>query len=476
MKRFTCAAALGAAIALAAASLAADWTNSGGNPAHDGLTSELGPDAADLLWSGGRPSIIAWQPLIEGARVFMVRQTGFPPGGEPNGSPVVCMDLDTGRELWATNIPFDPNDWTTWVGGAKNGKVYAARSGNGASVWAKLYCLDAATGGVVWSSRDLISTGAYEGLIFAPNGDPIACSFRDIWRISHVDGTTAWHATRTGSVSGNCAGAVYGDAVYVVDAAAGGNVVVRFDLNTGARMYESSVMAGFTIQNGLLAGRDGTVYVCRTQNNAAVDHFYAFADSGAALTEKWRVPSRWCTSAEFAVGPDGSVYMVAPGNIVSRLDPATGATLNTSAPIVTETNLTVRMACDRQGRLYLSNGAFGSGRFYSFTADLTPRWDVAVQNINIGGPAIGLDGTLVICGVGTDVRAYRTERLHPGDLNCDGAVNFDDINPFVLALSDPTAYALLYPNCNILNGDCNGDGLVNFDDINPFVRLLTGVE
>ncbi len=60
-----------------------------------------------------------------------------------------------------------------------------------------------------------------------------------------------------------------------------------------------------------------------------------------------------------------------------------------------------------------------------------------------------------------------------GDLNCDGQVNFDDINPFVLALSDPGGYHQQYPNCNILTGDCNGDGRVSFDDINPFVALLT---
>jgi hypothetical protein len=62
----------------------------------------------------------------------------------------------------------------------------------------------------------------------------------------------------------------------------------------------------------------------------------------------------------------------------------------------------------------------------------------------------------------------------PGDLNCDTVVDFDDINPFVLALSNPEAYALAYPDCNILNGDCNGDSLVDFDDINPFVGLLSG--
>ena len=62
-----------------------------------------------------------------------------------------------------------------------------------------------------------------------------------------------------------------------------------------------------------------------------------------------------------------------------------------------------------------------------------------------------------------------------GDLNCDGVVNFDDINPFVLALSDPLAYQAAYPNCNILNGDCDNDGDVDFDDISPFVALLGGL-
>jgi hypothetical protein len=60
-----------------------------------------------------------------------------------------------------------------------------------------------------------------------------------------------------------------------------------------------------------------------------------------------------------------------------------------------------------------------------------------------------------------------------GDLDCDGAVTFDDINPFVLALSNPATYEAAYPNCNIWNADCNSDGLVNFDDINPFVWILS---
>jgi hypothetical protein len=62
-----------------------------------------------------------------------------------------------------------------------------------------------------------------------------------------------------------------------------------------------------------------------------------------------------------------------------------------------------------------------------------------------------------------------------GDLDCSLAVDFGDINPFVLALSNPAAYAVAFPNCDLMNGDVNGDGSVNFGDINPFIALLTGL-
>ncbi len=60
----------------------------------------------------------------------------------------------------------------------------------------------------------------------------------------------------------------------------------------------------------------------------------------------------------------------------------------------------------------------------------------------------------------------------PGDLNCDGAVTFDDIPPFVSALNGQAAYEELYPGCNWFNADTNLDGEVNFDDITPFVALI----
>ncbi len=60
-----------------------------------------------------------------------------------------------------------------------------------------------------------------------------------------------------------------------------------------------------------------------------------------------------------------------------------------------------------------------------------------------------------------------------GDLNCDRRIDFGDINPFVLALTNPAAYQAAFPNCSLRTGDINGDGHTNFGDINPFVALLT---
>lgn len=460
--------ALFSAMALSAAM--ADWTNSGGNAGRNGRIEAFGPGAPALLWSGGRPSIIVWQPVIEGERVFMVRQTGFPPGGEPNGSPVVAMNLNTGAELWFKHIPYNSGDWTTWVAGVRNGRVYASRSGNGASVAAKLYCLDAATGNILWSSVDLIKAGPYDGVVFAPNGDPIIADFTHIRRIRASDGTTAWATPRTCSVSGNCGGASTDAAIYIADAVPGGHRIEKYDLSTGAFLYQSPLMSGFTIQNSPMVGPDGTVYLSRTQNNVAVDYFYAFQDTGSALTLKWSVPANWSTSSEFAVGPDGSVYIMSPGYRIARLHPNTGEILNQSDAIPTDNpggNITPRMASDTMSRLFFSNGQFSGGRFYSFNADLNPpggRWSVPVPNINIGAPALGGNGVLVIAGVGNDVRAYRTTPCVT-DINGDGQTNVVDLLAIVNQWGACPGLPALCTGDIAPTGPPLGDDLVNVLDL-----------
>ncbi|MBL8879239.1 MAG: hypothetical protein JNG88_08975 [Phycisphaerales bacterium] len=61
----------------------------------------------------------------------------------------------------------------------------------------------------------------------------------------------------------------------------------------------------------------------------------------------------------------------------------------------------------------------------------------------------------------------------PGDMNGDGVVDNFDIDPFVLAITDPDAFAAAFPNVEaLLAGDTNDDGELNNFDVDSFVALL----
>lgn len=388
-----------------------NWTNNGGNAGRNGQSSEVGPIGGGIvqLWPPIRVSIIAFHPFIEGSRVFVVRMKDVGSSASHEDSPVVALDLDSGEEIWFTHLPKNPGDWTTWIAGVSGGMVFVSRSGNGATVAAKIFGLDTATGEVVWESEDTVTAGWSDGVVFAPDGDLIVGSFTSLMRIDAVTGDTVWESPRICSVTGSCGAALGEDAVYVADTAgvSWGHKLVKFDLASGTREYDSPVMnpGCLTLQNTPMVGPDGTIFLSRTQDNPACNHFYAFNDSGSGFVEKWRVPAALTNFSEFGVGLDGSVYMVAPGHEFVRLDPATGAVTATAGLLPDFKS--PRIAIDAIGNVYLSNQAFASGRLYVYAPDLTPAWSTPVTKINFGGPAIGRFGTLVVCGTGTDARAYR---------------------------------------------------------------------
>jgi hypothetical protein len=90
--------------------------------------------------------------------------------------------------------------------------------------------------------------------------------------------------------------------------------------------------------------------------------------------------------------------------------------------------------------------------------------DPNTPNTGVGEPPI------------VDMGAYEFQPAPPlcaGDVNCDGVVDFDDIDPFVAALGCPGgAPGCWDPACPWLNADCNGDSDVTFDDIDPFVTRI----
>ncbi len=59
-----------------------------------------------------------------------------------------------------------------------------------------------------------------------------------------------------------------------------------------------------------------------------------------------------------------------------------------------------------------------------------------------------------------------------GDTNCDGGVDFFDIDPFLLALFNPTQYAATFCGGSTCAVDIDCSGAVDFFDIDPFLACL----
>ncbi|MEW6250167.1 MAG: C25 family cysteine peptidase [Planctomycetota bacterium] len=203
-----------------------------------------------------------------------------------------------------------------------------------------------------------------------------------------------------------------------------------------------------------------------------------------------------CTDADGS----GRCYLTANRSGNSDVD---GGSVRLTSPLLdlTAENTTLRYsfylyAEDQEAPDYLlveasSNGLAGpwrelvrhirnnglSWRTDSFTgADLQARGVALTDRVHVRFTACdGGADHVVEAGVDAfEVRSFGCAGFARGDLNCDAHVDFNDISPFVLALSDPASYHQQHPACNILSGDCNGNGRVEFGDITPFVALLAG--
>ncbi|MDH4070044.1 MAG: PQQ-binding-like beta-propeller repeat protein [Ignavibacteria bacterium] len=383
----------------------------GGNSARNGLSDRDGPALPLMVWNEGVTAVISQQAVIEGNTVVMARIQDL--NDVLHGTVIVAQDLFTGDTLWTTELPvdFESTDWRSRVSAFRDGQVYATRAGNTNASY--LYALDGTTGAQVWQSEALITETSTEGGTFVGNGDLITTGVNSVVRISAVDGSTVWETARSCPTSGGCDPVIFGERVYLWEAGGFGPVITVFDVTDGSRLFSSEGIGGGLIQQvAPFVGPDGTVYAPRTQNNAATDFLVALEDTGSGFSERWRVPLGFVPFASFGVGPDGSVYSYSREYRVIRIEPVTGAVIDSSEILVSDF-YQPRMAIGAGGTIFVTNGGFSQGALYAFQPDLQRFWDPeTIVNVNVGGPALGGGkfsggGVLIVCGVGTDVRAYR---------------------------------------------------------------------
>ncbi|MDD5163389.1 MAG: hypothetical protein PHD95_04235 [Candidatus ainarchaeum sp.] len=93
------------------------------------------------------------------------------------------------------------------------------------------------------------------------------------------------------------------------------------------------------------------------------------------------------------------------------------------------------------------------------------------QNLIAGQIAIQINSNEVAADGETGAAIERCPCIK-GDLNGDGLINFEDINPFTRVIRHPWFYKIFNPRM-FCAADINNDNEVDFKDINPFVALLS---
>lgn len=246
---------------------------------------------------------------------------------------------------------------------------------------------------------------------------------------------------------------------------------------------------------------DALVYVC----SAGTDDVRVFDAVGNLLLV---FPNGTLTApADIAVTSDGAaVYVASRGSGDIRVFDAVGdflfafgiPSLDPSGVIVTADDAVVYVASSASNTIeaFTCDGQhLGSVASIESPSDVIVAWDDAVlYAVSVGGNAVAvfdnqgislltMPGSAQLNGrsqvvMGLEDASFAVTNFgrlpRPGDLNCDELVNFGDINAFVLALTNPTTYRAVFPECDQRNADVNADCAVDFGDINPFVALLSG--
>ncbi len=396
-----------------ASASADDWcVGIGKTPSRNGASSVVGPMKSDLLWAGGRDSILGDQPVCAGGLLVSTRVVGW---DAIWGSVIVAQDLMTGAERWNTVLPVQSADpGRSRVTGFRDGRVYATRAA-GPSKPDYLFALDPADGSVLWRSQDAIAETWGESVGFTEDGDVLVRSPVGLMRIDGATGITVW-STAISIQEGSCGAAAFGQRVYAWERLSGGPRLCALDLATGAKLYAGPVLSGGTIQQvAPFVGPDGTVYAPRSQGDVASDYLVAYEDTGAALVEKWRGPLGFVPFASFAVGADGGVYSYSTTRSgstatlrVLKLDADSGSVLAQSPALASDYPVQPKLALDAQGKVFVTNGSYERGKLFALAPDLSLLWSVALPDIGRGGPILADDGVLVVTGSGSDVRAYRS--------------------------------------------------------------------
>jgi hypothetical protein len=257
-------------------------------------------------------------------------------------------------------------------------------------------------------------------------------------------------------------GATKGDLIVMGDFNADGKFDGKdlYAMARGAALADNASSTTLTLGTGIFgdAVRRGVL-----RKNAALDYMQATAtpqqkvDASASLAND---PTGQYTFDKFDVNRDGKVNLY-DGKIVARIANRNAGAGSDIASLVDQLSSETSVVGATGGLA----GPLGSRMISLVDAELNDDGKVTGHN----GPGIAVAAASDFALIQSRVR---------GDFNFDSQINGQDINPFVNALLDPSAFAAAVPDVLASDlpivGDFNNDGLFNGQDINGFVAKLLG--
>ncbi|HMH18390.1 MAG TPA: PQQ-binding-like beta-propeller repeat protein [Burkholderiales bacterium] len=448
------------------------WPMRGNDPANTGHTAALGPAVqTQPVWIfQPDASTFVWRPASGPDGTIYVATASFPPDGvdgrlyalRPDGSVKWQTELtgSSGVKLWTSATPVldgDGNIYIAWAHDQDFGSLAAiSLDSNGKIRWRFEPKIELEV-----ASHEQPVLG--DGVLYAA----VDTSFffgdlthrASIFALDLATGNPAWH-WNSPNLDTFFGGPVVGRDGYLYHASAANPLrnapgflyriapdgVLDWSVNIGPGVNEPPAI---DVANNLYLG-----------DLAGIVFKY---DSAGILL--WTYDT---LSGQIFMSPvlNGARVMVGGANAgLHVLDAGTGELEAVFAP----GKFPMSQASDRAGNVFFYSmdatgtvSGFGRGgrQWWTFNTG---------AGVSVNAVAIATDGKLLV-GNSQTLQAYIAPVL--GDLNCDGAVNVLDIEPYTFALTDPAVYARRFPRCYRSLADINGDGAVNALDIEPFVGLL----
>ena len=380
---------------------AQNWTTHCGNNQRNGLSPQPGPaDVSSPLWtvSSSFSATLGMTLYTFGDR-FVNPRVDF----SPYHAIVECRDLRTGELLWES--PDLGSGSILYIMGFNEDAVYAHDYNSG-----YFYALNPLDGSIKWTSENTSYTFApMDGVIYTCerniiiNGELGSANASTVC-LDKETGELIWANANLYAVTPNETKAAYGNSLYVIIGAINQPIqLAAVDIRSGETLYTSDPLPGDADQEGPISiGPDGTIFFRRDGGD-----LFSVTDNGSGFVINWtHTPITPGLHKNFVIDFAGNPLFVDNGKLY-RLDKDTGTPVDSS--LIDDLD-GARFILGDDSVFYINNT---SGKYYALSFDLqTSLWALNVGGNTYAGPMLGKDGTMVVCGAGTAIKAYAYSGMH----------------------------------------------------------------